>query len=395
MGGAARYGEPLKPVSARLVQGGVLYLAHRMPSLSTPVASPLVDYDFLLIGHGIAGSLLGWELRRRGYRVLVYDAPRLDSASNVAAGLMNPVAGKRFALSWRAADLLPAAAAAYRMLEQDFGQPFFVELPIFKAFGSVQEQQEILVRAAAQPWQGFVAQLTSEDPGLPGVKAPLGGAWLQHGGYVAVRELLAALAAQGLAAGWLRTETFEWSGLVSAATGVTYAPGNVRATRVVCCEGAAAAHNPYFNWLPLTPNQGEVLDVVCSGLSAAQVLNRGAYVVPLGKERFRVGATYRWPPFTTDPTPEGEAELAGRLAALTDQPFQVLSRRVGVRPAVRDRKPLLGAHPTLPWLSFCGGYGSKGVMMAPRLATLLADWLEGRAELWPEVDLKRYAKLKP
>ena len=352
------------------------------------------DYDFLLIGHGIAGALLAWELRRRGRRVLVYDAPRPDSASNVAAGLMNPVAGKRFALAWRAADLLPAATAAYRELEQEFGQPFFFETPIFKVFGSMQEQQDIQTRGAASPWGDFVRKITSADPSLPGVKAPFGGVWLQHGGYVAVRELLAALSTQGQAAGWLRPETFDWTQLVADGPGASYTLGQVRATHVVCCEGAAAAHNPHFSWLPLVPNQGEVLDVACVGLSAGQVLNRGAYVVPLGAGQFRVGATYRWTSLNTGPTPEGKAELTTRLAGLTDLPFQVTGSRAGVRPAVRDRRPLLGAHPSLPWLSLCSGYGSKGVMLAPRLAALMADWLEGSADLWPDVDLKRFDKAK-
>ncbi|MDQ2769336.1 MAG: hypothetical protein M3Y54_02400, partial [Bacteroidota bacterium] len=52
-------------------------------------------------------------------------------------------------------------------------------------------------------------------------------------------------------------------------------------------------------------------------------------------------------------------------------------------------------HPTVPGLSFCGGYGSKGVMLAPRLAALLADALEGHGELWPEASLQRYNALQP
>jgi glycine/D-amino acid oxidase-like deaminating enzyme len=67
--------------------------------------------------------------------------------------------------------------------------------------------------------------------------------------------------------------------------------------------------------------------------------------------------------------------------------------RRGVRPAVRDRRPLLGRHPALPWLSVCGGFGSKGVSLAPRLAALLADYLGGQGELWLEVDVARYNKL--
>jgi glycine/D-amino acid oxidase-like deaminating enzyme len=161
----------------------------------------------------------------------------------------------------------------------------------------------------------------------------------------------------------------------------------------VFCEGSAAVQNPYFNWLPITPNQGEVLEVQCEGLSEAQVLNKGAYVVPLGEGRFRVGATYRWPPFAEGITAEARTELSQRLAGMTDLPFTVLGQQAGVRPAVRDRKPLLGTHPQWPVLSICNGFGSKGVMLAPRLAAHLADALEGTAELWPEVNILRYHAL--
>ena len=354
----------------------------------------MTDCDFLLVGHGLAGATLAYVLRARGHRVLVYDPGQANSASNVAAGLMNPVAGKRFALSWRAAELIPAAVAFYRTLEQHYGQPFFSAAPIFKIFGSPDEQRAVLARSADQPWAGFVAALVTTDPELPGVHAPHGGAWLQHGGHVAVRELLAVLAADGLRQGWLRPEPFDWQRAEFSADGVVYG-GQVRAGHVVCCEGAAAVRNPYFSWLPLTPNQGEVLDVECVELSAAQVLNRGAYVVPLGEGRFRVGATYRWPPFAPGITAVGREELAARLTVVTDLPFRVLGQRAGVRPAVRDRRPLLGPHPTVPRLSLCGGYGSKGVMLAPRLAELLADCLEGHGELWPEASLQRYNALQP
>jgi len=355
------------------------------------------DYDYLLLGHGIAGAVLARELRGRGLRVLAYDDPRPDTASRVAAGLMNPVAGKRFALTWRAADTLPYAVAYYQALAAELGGgDFFQAAPILKVFGSAQEREQMLARALDDPWQGFVEKIDPAPIERPGLLAPHGGAWLRGGGHLRVEALLAALARQGRAEGWLREETFTWEHLVSDGTGVAYAPGRLRARRVVCCQGAAALASPPFGWLPLTPNQGAVLDVAVPGLSAAQVLNRGAYVVP-GQQtgQFRVGATYRWPPFAEAPDPADEQELAGRLAALTPLPFTVLGERRGVRPAVRDRRPLLGQHPALPWLSLFGGFGSKGVSLAPRLAALLADYLETGAELWPDVNLARYYSLYP
>lgn len=351
------------------------------------------EYDYLILGHGIAGATLAWELRRRGRTVLVLDDNQPDTASKVAAGLINPVAGKRFALAWRADELLPAASAFYRELEQHFKQPFFYELPIWKLFSSVAEQNTMVARSADQPWQDFVEEAGTPLPPTAGVRDEFGGLRIRRGGYVQLNDLLAALTREQLANGGLEYETFDWEQLVTGPTGITYA-GRVRARHFVCCEGAAAVENPYFQWLPLTPNQGEVLDVECQGLSQDQVLNKGAYVVPLGNGQFRVGATYRWPPFAEGTTPEALAELSGRLAATTELPFAVRAQRAGVRPAVRDRKPLLGRHPEVPELSIFNGFGSKGVMLAPRLAALLADHLENPAiELWPEVNIKRYQTL--
>ncbi|MFC7670410.1 hypothetical protein ACFQT0_25850 [Hymenobacter humi] len=84
--------------------------------------------------------------------------------------------------------LLPFAAAFYRELEQRYGQQFFTETPIFKIFSSLEEQNAVLARSADHPWEDFVADLETSDPQLAGIHAPFGGAWLQHGGHVAVRE---------------------------------------------------------------------------------------------------------------------------------------------------------------------------------------------------------------
>ena len=355
-----------------------------------------MTHDYLLIGHGIAGATLAHELRRRGRRVLVYDPGQADSASNVAAGLINPVAGKRFALAWRIDELLPAAVAFYREVGRELGAEFYVGLPIYKLFSSAAEQNTVVARSADRPWGDYVAPTDGRLPALPGVAPEFGGIEIRGGGYVRLRELLAALARQGEKNDWLRRETFDWQQLAADEAGVSYAPGGVRARHVVSCEGVGTTQNPYFAWLPLTPNQGEVLDVACASLSAARVLNKGAYVVPLGGGQFRVGATYRWPPFPAGTTAAAHAELSQRLADITALPFAVVAQRAGVRPAVRDRKPLLGPHPVVPNVSIFNGFGSKGVLLAPALARQLADVLEGAdRSLWPEVSISRYYALYP
>ena len=54
-----------------------------------------MQIDYLLVGQGLAGSILGWELMQRGCRILIIDQ-EIGNASRIAAGLINPVTGMRF-----------------------------------------------------------------------------------------------------------------------------------------------------------------------------------------------------------------------------------------------------------------------------------------------------------
>ena len=91
-------------------------------------------YDYLLVGHGLAGSILAHTLAEAGYKVLVIDQPKSNSASRVAAGLMNPLAGKRLAKPWLADTLVPSATTFYQSLEQETGLEFFHQKLILKLF---------------------------------------------------------------------------------------------------------------------------------------------------------------------------------------------------------------------------------------------------------------------
>jgi glycine oxidase len=158
--------------------------------------------------------------------------------------------------------------------------------------------------------------------------------------------------------------------------------------------------DPFFSWLPFTPNVGEVLDVElpADALPTDVVLNQSVYVVPQPGQagRYRVGATYDWrTPPPARPTAAGRADLLDRLGRLVPLAATVVAHRAARRPAVQDRRPLLGPHPAHPRLWLFNGFGSKGVGLAPGLAAHLRAVLEGQETLWPEVNLARFAALYP
>src|SRR5215210_7395405 len=77
--------------------------------------------DILIVGQGIAGTLLAWELERAGLAIDVADQGHAGAASSAGAGIINPVTGRRLVKSWQIDALLPLARAAYEALESSVG----------------------------------------------------------------------------------------------------------------------------------------------------------------------------------------------------------------------------------------------------------------------------------
>ncbi|MGB1041240.1 MAG: NAD(P)/FAD-dependent oxidoreductase, partial [Flavobacteriales bacterium] len=152
--------------------------------------------------------------------------------------------------------------------------------------------------------------------------------------------------------------------------------------------------NPYFNYLPLVPTKGELMTIKAEGLEVDKILNKGFFCLPLGNNLFRVGATYNWKNLTYETSEEGEKDLITKIESLLTCDYKIIDHKAGIRPTVRDRRPLIGVHREYEKIGLFNGLGTKGVLIAPWLANHFADFLEGKSELSPEYDLQRVKKRK-
>lgn len=350
-----------------------------------------MNYDFIVVGHGLAGAILTDTLRTEGYKVLVIDEPKKNSASNVAAGLVNPIAGKRFAKSWMADTFVPAANAFYKSLEGRFQKPLFIQKPIYKIFSTIEEQNTWMAKSADEGWGNYIEAAYTESTGQPAINDPYGGIIIKQGGYLLVAEMLELLTQELLNAGLMLPERFDTDCLELTDEGVAYK--GITAGKLIFCEGYQVINNPYFKWLPLQPTKGEILEVQTHNFNPECIYNKAVYVVPVGKGRFKIGATYNWRQPDEEPTGQGKEELVERFKQITSQEFSVINHEAGIRPAVRDRKPLAGQHPTYNQLAIFNGMGSKGVLMAPFLAQQLMESLAGTGMLSAEIHISRYLSL--
>ena len=87
----------------------------------------MATWDTIIVGQGLAGPTLAWQLMDAGQRVLILDANEEVTTSKIAAGLITPITGQRIALSWKVEEFLPVARKFYRALEARTGELFFHE----------------------------------------------------------------------------------------------------------------------------------------------------------------------------------------------------------------------------------------------------------------------------
>lgn len=114
--------------------------------------------------------------------------------------------------------------------------------------------------------------------------------------------------------------------------------------------------------------------------------------MPLGNDLFKVGATYNWKDKTDVPTEEGKAELIERIKEIIDCDFEIVSHFGGVRPTVKDRRPIIGTHDVYKSLHILNGLGTRGVMLGPAMAKDLFNLIENKIPLDPAIDINRFYK---
>jgi glycine oxidase len=344
--------------------------------------------DYIIIGQGLAGSALAWELALRGKSIRVYDVPGENKASSVAAGLYNPVTGHVMNQTWKAELLFPFLESFYSGAGKILRKELLHRVPVYRPFVSAEERQAWELRLQTSPLKNNL-RVTPESFSDQ-VRNPFGGIEILNSGFLDVRQWLSSVREFLMGHGFYAAEKFEERALLvnSPIQYKEYVAG-----KIIFCDGCAALNNRWFGWMPLRPLKGETLDVRVH-TSLDRVFNRGVYIVPTSeKSIYKVGSTYEHPPFEEGPTTKAREELGAKLGQLLKVGTETVHQGWGIRPATTDRRPILGAHPANKNLVAFNGLGTKGVSLSPYFAYQLADWLEGKGDLLPEVNIYRFKAL--
>ncbi|MFD0863762.1 NAD(P)/FAD-dependent oxidoreductase [Sungkyunkwania multivorans] len=342
--------------------------------------------DYVVVGLGLAGIAFCEQLIKHRKEFLVYEDGS-QSSSTVAGGMYNPVILKRFTAVWNAEEQLQQAMPFYKRLEKDLSEKLDHKVPIHRRFASLAEQNmwfEATDKAALAPFLSSKIVPNSHTT----IAAENGFGEVLHTGRVDTKKLLMAYRSYLRDKGILKTDSFNHSKLRLQENGVFY--GDIKARRIVFCEGYGLKRNPFFNYLPLNGTKGELLTIRAPQLKLDSVIKSSVFIIPIGDDLFRVGATYKWKDKTNTPTKEAREELLAKLKTFLKCDFEVVEQVAGVRPTVVDRRPLVGKHPKYDQLAVLNGMGSRGVMIAPTIAAQLFQHLENGKPLEKEVAITRF-----
>jgi len=344
--------------------------------------------DYIIVGAGLSGIAISEELLNLGKTIKVFEN-HSQSSSTVAGGVFNPIILKRFTLAWQANEQMQLALPFYKGLENKLKTELVHKLPIYRKFNSVEEQNNWFT-AMDKP---FISLFL--DPELvpsinPNIPSGFSFGRVKKTGTINTKLLLEKYKGYLESLDAFETTDFEYDQLQLHENGCTYK--GLRARRVIFCDGFGITKNPYFNYLPLRGNKGEYLIIKAKDLELEVAVKSSVFILPLGDDLYKVGATYDNTDKTEIPTPGAKDKLLNQLSKIITCEFEVIDQVAGIRPATSDRKPLAGQHPKYGQLYCCNGFGSRGVLIAPTVAKQLVGFIEKGTALPIDIDIRRYDK---
>jgi glycine oxidase len=346
--------------------------------------------DYIIVGSGLAGISFSEVALLSDKKIIVFSNDSQNS-SKIAGGLYNPVILKRFSEVWQAKEQLDLMELFYLNLYKKIEVKFDFKIPILRKFFSIEEQNNWFSSSDKIALSPFLSTTLCFKK-YAGIESPFGYGEVLQTGYVDTALLVSKYEEYLLFHQLLKKEKFEYNALVINSDSVSY--NGIEARHIVFAEGFGMHKNPFFNELPLDGTKGELFIIKAPLLKLDVIINTSVFILPLGNDLFKVGATYNWKDKTNLPTEEGKIELIERIREIISCDFEIIEHYAGVRPTVRDRRPLVGTHKEFKNIHILNGLGTRGVMLGPAMAKALFDYIENDTVLNTEIDIQRFYKKK-
>lgn len=324
--------------------------------------------DQIILGQGLAGSVLGWYLVELGQAVRILDNGHRQAATMIGAGMVNPITGRFLALGWRVEEFLPAMHVFRESVEGYFGKTFYHPRKIVRVLLNETQRETLFKKVKKEAYGKYVGRYY--EPGTYGeyLNDPYGSFEILKGGYWDFPLLLGTMREYFRDQGVLIEAEVDYSELEVSDGLVRY--GDLEAKGLYCCEGYRVTQNPWFGGENWDHKRGDVLFVNLpkeSKLPKDTLFTCGKWLLPTHEGFYKMGAHYDTVTFPELPSEEAHRAITEGVQVMFKAPLEVehLSSHAGVRPILSNHRPLVKSHDAYPHVRLFNGFGSKGGLYVP------------------------------
>jgi len=352
-------------------------------------------FDIVIIGGGVIGASIAFELADDKLRVAVLDRQQPGrEASWAAAGMLSPAPD-----SSRDLPLVPLGRESLRLypefvaaIEETSGESAgYAREGTLEIFSEPSGEADRDRRVAECQRLGLAAEAVAieaarqREPAIgPAARAA---AWLPDEGTVEPRSLMSAMVVAAKRRGAEFCADCGVTGLIrenDRCTGVIAGGEEISAGHVIvaagCFSGEIAPENEWFvRYAPTRPIRGQMMALRPDGPGLRRVLrSEKGYLVPRRDGRIVAGSTSEEVGFERRVTPAGMRKIFDAAIELFPglAGAEVLETWSGLRPGTPDDLPILG--PTdISGLLIATGHYRNGILLAPVTAKLIREWITG------------------
>lgn len=345
------------------------------------------SFDYIIVGQGVAGSILDFSLRKNGLHGIVIDNGHKDAASKVAAGVINPLTGRKYVKSWMIDELLPRAQEVYGQLSKLIGVPLFHDRNIIRALHNIKEENEWELKINSEESKHFKADNAELEQYEPVINAAMSYGELQSGMQVHLPVLIRAYKQFLLKYKFIVEQEFNFDKLELHDDHISYE--TIKAETIIFAEGYRVKSNPYFSHLAHEPSKGEALLIKIENCDPQKILKQKLSFVPFGDGVFWVGSGYEWEFKDANPTASEKEKMIKILDKNLKVPYKIIDHIAAIRPTVLDRRPYIGPHYNHKNIYIFNGFGTKGASLVPYWAEHLMRHMCFKEPISPFVSLER------
>lgn len=342
--------------------------------------------DNIIIGAGLAGTWLAFQFIKASKSFVLIDEPAHSKSSTVAAGIFNPILANRQKLSYNSDKIYPFLGKKYHEIEHFLHEKVLHRNPVSYIIESLKELNDWAALSESHIFKDFV--IMKNERIADHVISDFGVLEIQDSGWVDIPLFLSAFRNKLEDPNLFLLEKFDHNAIEFKDNGLVYK--NIEAQNIIFCQGTAIESNPITSHIRLKPAKGEVLTIYSEELIEDIIPQNGVFLLPIGKNHYRVGSNFEWKNLNFEVTDSARNEILNKLTRWYKAPFEIVEQKSGIRPSSLDRRPILGRLDIHPNAFVFNGLGSKGVALSPYYSDMLCKYIYDGMELDPEVDVRRF-----